>query len=702
MADKILYANVAKSTLAAGITDVATSLSLQPGDGTKFPNPAAGQYFKAKLKKATGEYEMIHCTARSVDTLTTIVRAQEGTAALAFSAGDKIEVTVSKETLETFPQRGVEETITGNRIMDGLLKSTNGLTAQTAINYVLLSGTNTYTGTLNPALTAYVSNMRVLAKVPNANTGAVTINLNGLGAKSVKHPDGSALTAGWLPANCLIEVRYDGTDFILMSVSTRALPANVPRRQTVLTGGVDANGQANFLNAGTGLAVDMDATATAVRAAIAAGFDCQGQVDYIAQFSADQANYWSGLPASNLSFLMLDRNGATGAISAYNTLVPPQYGAYFDKTAQALLHFEGADASTTITDVYGNAWTAAGNAQIDTAQFKFGSSAGLMDGTTDYFETTDIVALPGGTWTIEGNFRRSSTGVANKLFGLYNASGFGLSLGFAAGSQLQLYASSNGTSHDIANAVASAGTYTSTAAWYHIAVVFDGAAIKVYVDNAEAISVATTAKICSGTMFRIGANYNGLSGFAGWVDEFRISPCVRYTGAGFTVPVSAFSADAEWFDLSEFKWKYGAPGAWTEKQRVCVGEATTGAAAVSSTTTYALRGQYDSGWFAVAVSTTYSKSHNLGVVASEYRLSYSANASYPSSQVTADSTNEGGIFETGAAVCSGRTTSSIRTSPSSLVTGRGGGIGFVSYNAQTGLTASATVGYYRIALDRGW
>lgn len=118
MADKILFANVVKSTLAAGISDVATSLTVQAGHGTKFPSPIAGEYFIVRLKDASNNYEIVHCTSRAVDVLT-IVRGREGTVGRAFAAGDKLEIVVTKETLETFPQRGVAETIDGNKTFSG-------------------------------------------------------------------------------------------------------------------------------------------------------------------------------------------------------------------------------------------------------------------------------------------------------------------------------------------------------------------------------------------------------------------------------------------------------------------------------------------------------------------------------------------------------------------------------------------------------
>jgi hypothetical protein len=64
-----------------------------------------------------------------------------------------------------------------------------------------------------------------------------------------------------------------------------------------------------------------------------------------------------------------------------------------------LLGFQGADASTTITDesTSGHTFTAAGNAQIDTAQYKWGSSSGLLDGAGDLWSAPDST-----DWYLEG------------------------------------------------------------------------------------------------------------------------------------------------------------------------------------------------------------------------------------------------------------------------------------------------------------
>lgn len=64
------------------------------------------------------------------------------------------------------------------------------------------------------------------------------------------------------------------------------------------------------------------------------------------------------------------------------------FGGSFSGRTVLNLQFEGADGSTTITDLSAvpHTVTAVGNAQIDTAQAQSGASSLLLDGTGDYLE----------------------------------------------------------------------------------------------------------------------------------------------------------------------------------------------------------------------------------------------------------------------------------------------------------------------------
>lgn len=75
------------------------------------------------------------------------------------------------------------------------------------------AGTNTYTATASPAITAYASGQRFYILFTNANTGAATLNLNSVGAVSIVKNGGEALVAGDIAAGQALELLYDGSEF---------------------------------------------------------------------------------------------------------------------------------------------------------------------------------------------------------------------------------------------------------------------------------------------------------------------------------------------------------------------------------------------------------------------------------------------------------------------------------------------------------
>src|SRR5690606_38905914 len=69
----------------------------------------------------------------------------------------------------------------------------------------------------------------------------------------------------------------------------------------------------------------------------------------------------------------------------------------------SLLHFDGANTSTTFVDETGRTWSASGSAQISTAVTVFDGQAGLFDGTGDYISTAhDAVFTADADMTCDG------------------------------------------------------------------------------------------------------------------------------------------------------------------------------------------------------------------------------------------------------------------------------------------------------------
>lgn len=101
-----------------------------------------------------------------------------------------------------------------------------------------------YVVTLTYVPASYTTAMGVMF-VPQAdNTGASTINVNGLGVKAIVRFDGSALAAGDIPAGGVVEVRYDGTRFRLMNGNVRGLFPYTPANKAgeTFTGSVAVQG----------------------------------------------------------------------------------------------------------------------------------------------------------------------------------------------------------------------------------------------------------------------------------------------------------------------------------------------------------------------------------------------------------------------------------------------------------------------------
>lgn len=78
-------------------------------------------------------------------------------------------------------------------------------------------GTDSYAITPSPAITAYAAGQSFTFQAGTANTNAATLNVNGLGAKTIKKNTSVDLETGDILANQIITVKYDGTNMQLQS-----------------------------------------------------------------------------------------------------------------------------------------------------------------------------------------------------------------------------------------------------------------------------------------------------------------------------------------------------------------------------------------------------------------------------------------------------------------------------------------------------
>jgi hypothetical protein len=216
------------------------------------------------------------------------------------------------------------------------------------------------------------------------------------------------------------------------------------------------------------------------------------------------------------------------------TIVDPQF-----TSVSLLLHGNGTNGSTTITDSSPSpkTVTAVGNAQISTAQSKFGGASIAFDGTGDYLTTPASSSFAFGLadFTVELWLYRSGSGQQH----LYDARDIGLNdnrilLYLDTSSQLTYY--SNGAPRITTTSIPTLST------WVHVALCRASGNSRLFLNGVQVgATFADTISIVSPTAtVAIGATNVGTTALNGYIDDLRITKGVaRYT-ANFTPPTAAF------------------------------------------------------------------------------------------------------------------------------------------------------------------
>lgn len=222
-----------------------------------------------------------------------------------------------------------------------------------------------------------------------------------------------------------------------------------------------------------------------------------------------------------------------------NTQAEITFDPYYANVV-SLLHFDGADGSTTFTDQTGKTWTAAGNAQIDTAQSQFGGASGLFDGAGDYISTPNHADwdFGSGDFTIECFVRRNSAALGH-VVGKWSTSNRGWVIFIKADGNAQFSYSTTGS--NFIDAVGTIPIPLST--WVHVAAVRSGATVTVYVGGVQAVvhNIGASTIFNSTRVLEVGLeNSIGYAPFDGWLDELRITKGVARYVTDFTPPVAAF------------------------------------------------------------------------------------------------------------------------------------------------------------------
>ena len=221
---------------------------------------------------------------------------------------------------------------------------------------------------------------------------------------------------------------------------------------------------------------------------------------------------------------------------------PPTAPHVNDDNTLLLLHMDGTDGSTTFIDDKGSGRSAVGlsaigNAQVDTAQSKFGGASALFDGTGDAVKCGTPLLPATDDWTVEMWVYPTSIVALDYFFAQYTSGSAGRSTFYHTNSGNVGLFINGGPS------ITTTGTI-STSSWQHIAWVRNGSSFKIYINGTEEAS-ATGSPSIQQINSVVGAQDSvGSNGFIGNIDEVRISSTARYT-TGFTPPTTAFTNDAD-------------------------------------------------------------------------------------------------------------------------------------------------------------
>lgn len=221
--------------------------------------------------------------------------------------------------------------------------------------------------------------------------------------------------------------------------------------------------------------------------------------------------------------------------------------AGIDNFTKLMLHCNGVDASTTFTDssLYLKTVTAYGNAQIDTAQSKFGGASGLFDGLTSTFLSipdSEDFNFGNGEFTIDFWIKFSNLLNTQSIISQMGAGGGNGSFQItkSAGQLLRFYYSVNGSTM---LQVDSSYTFTDTN-WHHVAIVRDNDTLRFFVDGiAKGTGGMTGVTIYNSSLPLNISNYGDGLGqpVYGWIDEIRISKGIARWTTTFTPPTEEYT-----------------------------------------------------------------------------------------------------------------------------------------------------------------
>lgn len=212
-----------------------------------------------------------------------------------------------------------------------------------------------------------------------------------------------------------------------------------------------------------------------------------------------------------------------------------------DANTLILLHFDGANGSTTFVDsaagLSGTSWSAVSPSAQSTAASKFGAASLYSYRTTTTPSGISTTSNPGALVPTSGNFTVdawiNSIGHTLPQALIFNGgSSFSFSILSNVLSATVLYI--NGTQQALT--INSGATTLPNIGWQHVAFVKNGGSLLLFLNGVQVGSGSIGFTLGYGTSNAtiIGGAYSSIGTYDFYIDEVRYSNVARYTSAGFT------------------------------------------------------------------------------------------------------------------------------------------------------------------------
>ena len=202
----------------------------------------------------------------------------------------------------------------------------------------------------------------------------------------------------------------------------------------------------------------------------------------------------------------------------------------------------------------GKTLTANGDAQLSTAQKKFGTTSLLLDGTGDYVSLASSNDFGFGTGAFSINFWVRLDAIGGTAQNLLD-----MRAGSASDTAVRLYTTSGNLYFDVGGtAQITANSALSATTFHHIVIDRSGTSTKLFVDGTQVGTYSDSNNYGNIKPLVIGAAYDGSNATDGHIDDFRVVKGASIYSSNFSAPTSRHIVTAETVLMARFDGTNGA------------------------------------------------------------------------------------------------------------------------------------------------